>query len=141
MDCGRRHAAVHKGPCRCYTVTMKRSRMIRDIILIAVILAVAVVLLIVTGSHGTEGSYVSVMLQNDEIARYSLSNDGIYTINGGTNTIEIKDGKVRMIEAQCPNHLCVHQGWIGLEGQSIVCLPNKVTVSVCGTGDGPDFIL
>jgi len=141
MDCGRRHAAVHKGPCRCYTVTMKRSRMIRDIILIAVILAVAVVLLIVTGSHGTEGSYVSVMLQNDEIARYSLSNDGIYAINGGTNTIEIKDGKVRMIEAQCPNHLCVHQGWIGLEGQSIVCLPNKVTVSVCGTGDGPDFIL
>ncbi|MBO4278203.1 MAG: NusG domain II-containing protein [bacterium] len=120
---------------------MKRSRMIRDIILIAVILAVAVVLLIVTGSHGTEGSYVSVMLQNDEIARYSLSNDGIYAINGGTNTIEIKDGKVRMIEAQCPNHLCVHQGWIGLEGQSIVCLPNKVTVSVCGTGDGPDFIL
>ena len=81
------------------------------------------------------------MLQNDEIARYSLSNDGIYAINGGTNTIEIKDGKVRMIEAQCPNHLCVHQGWIGLEGQSIVCLPNKVTVSVCGTGDGPDFIL
>ena len=141
MDCSRRHAAVHKGPCRCYTVTMKRSRMIRDIILIAVILAVAVVLLIVTGSHGTEGSYVSVMLQNDEIARYSLSNDGIYAINGGTNTIEIKDGKVRMIEAQCPNHLCVHQGWIGLEGQSIVCLPNKVTVSVCGTGDGPDFIL
>ncbi len=141
MDCGRRHAAVHKGPCHCYTVTMKRSRMIRDIILIAVILAVAVVLLIVTGSHGTEGSYVSVMLQNDEIARYSLSNDGIYAINGGTNTIEIKDGKVRMIEAQCPNHLCVHQGWIGLEGQSIVCLPNKVTVSVCGTGDGPDFIL
>ena len=141
MDCGRRHAAVHKGPCRCYTVTMKRSRMIRDIILIAVVLAVAVVLLIVTGSHGTEGSYVSVMLQNDEIARYSLSNDGIYAINGGTNTIEIKDGKVRMIEAQCPNHLCVHQGWIGLEGQSIVCLPNKVTVSVCGTGDGPDFIL
>ena len=141
MDCSRRHAAVHKGPCRCYTVTMKRSRMIRDIILIAVILAVAVVLLIVTGSHGTEGSYVSVMLQNDEIARYSLSNDGIYAINGGTNTIEIKDGKVRMIEAHCPNHLCVHQGWIGLEGQSIVCLPNKVTVSVCGTGDGPDFIL
>ena len=141
MDCSRRHAAVHKGPCRCYTVTMKRSRMIRDIILIAVILAVAVVLLIVTGSHGTEGSYVSVMLQNDEIARYSLSNEGIYAINGGTNTIEIKDGKVRMIEAQCPNHLCVHQGWIGLEGQSIVCLPNKVTVSVCGTGDGPDFIL
>ena len=118
-----------------------RSRMIRDIILVVVLLAVAIVILIVTGSHGTEGSYVSVMLQNDEIAKYSLSIDGIYAINGGTNTIEIKDGKVRMLEAQCPNHLCVHQGWISLEGQSIVCLPNKVTVSVCGTGGGPDFVL
>ena len=114
---------------------------IRDIILVVALLAVAIVILVITGSHGTEGSFVSVMLQNDEIARYSLSIDGIYAINGGTNTIEIKDGKVRMLEAQCPNHLCVHQGWISLEGQSIVCLPNEVTVSVCGTGDVPDFVL
>ena len=122
-------------------MTMKRPMVIRDIILVVALLAVAIVILVITGSHGTEGSFVSVMLQNDEIARYSLSNDGIYAINGGTNTIEIKDGKVRMLEAQCPNHLCVHQGWISLEGQSIVCLPNKVTVSVCGTGDVPDFVL
>ena len=122
-------------------MTMKRPMVIRDIILVVALLAVAIVILVITGSHGTEGSFVSVMLQNDEIARYSLSIDGIYAINGGTNTIEIKDGKVRMLEAQCPNHLCVHQGWISLEGQSIVCLPNKVTVSVCGTGDGPDFVL
>ena len=122
-------------------MTMKRPMVIRDIILVVALLAVAIVIIVITGSHGTEGSFVSVMLQNDEIARYSLSIDGIYAINGGTNTIEIKDGKVRMLEAQCPNHLCVHQGWISLEGQSIVCLPNKVTVSVCGTGDGPDFVL
>ena len=115
--------------------------MLRDILLAAVFLAIGIVILVVTGSHGKEGSYVSVMIQNDEIARYSLSVDGIYAINDGTNTIEIKGGKVRMLEAQCPNRLCVHQGWIGFEGQSIVCLPNKVTVSVCGTDAALDFVL
>lgn len=115
--------------------------MIRDIVLVVAVLSVAVVVLIVTGSHGKEGSYVSVMVQNTEIARYSLGADGIYAINGGTNTIEIKDGRVRMLEAECPNHLCVHQGWVRFEGQSIVCLPNKVTVSVCGTGESLDFVL
>ncbi|MBQ2049527.1 MAG: NusG domain II-containing protein, partial [Spirochaetales bacterium] len=36
---------------------------------------------------------------------------------------------------------CIHQGWVRFEGQSIVCLPNKVTVSVCGTGESLDFVL
>ena len=115
--------------------------MLRDILLILVPVAIALVLLIVTKNNGKEGAYVVVMVQNEEKARYSLAIDGVYDINGGTNTIEIKDGRVRMIEAFCPNHLCIRQGWIIFEGQSIVCLPNKVSVTVRGTGDALDFVL
>ena len=117
-----------------------RSRLLRDIALILVILAVATVILLVSSSRKEEGAYVVVMVQNKEVARYSLVINGIYDINGGTNTIEIEDGRVRMLEAFCPNHLCIRQGWIHLEGQSIVCLPNKVTVIVRGTGSGLDFV-
>ena len=117
-----------------------RSRLLRDIALILVILAVATVILLVSSSRKEEGAYVVVMVQNEEVARYSLAINGIYDINGGTNTIEIEDGRVRMLEAFCPNHLCIRQGWIHLEGQSIVCLPNKVTVVVRGTGSGLDFV-
>ena len=115
--------------------------MLRDILLVLVLVAVGVVLLIVTKNNGKEGAYVVVMVQNSEEARYSLAVDGVYDINSGTNTIEIKDGRVRMIEAFCPNHLCIRQGWIRFEGQSIVCLPNKVSVTVRGTGDALDFVL
>ena len=129
--------------------------MIRDILLVVVLLALAVVLLIVIYNRGREGSYVVVMIRNKEIARYSLAINAIYAIydiyddydnydnngdNGRKNKIEIKDGRVRMLEASCPNHLCIRQGWISLEGQSIVCLPNKVVVRIEGSGNGPDFV-
>lgn len=118
-----------------------RKKLLRDIILIVAVLSAGVVLLIVTGSRGKAGSCAVVMVRNNETARYSLSTDGIYTINGGTNTIEIKDGKVRMTEAECPNHLCVRQGWISFSGQSIVCLPNELSVTITGADDAADFIL
>ena len=129
--------------------------MLRDILLVVVLLALAVVLLIVIYNRGREGSYVVVMIRNKEIARYSLAINAIYAIydiyddydnydnngdNGRKNKIEIKDGRVRMLEASCPNHLCIRQGWISLEGQSIVCLPNKVVVRIEGSGNGPDFV-
>ena len=120
---------------------MNRKKLVRDIALILIILALSTAILIVTRSRKEQGAYVTVMIQNVEAARFSLDINGIYDINGGTNKIEIKDGRVRMLEAFCPNHLCIRQGWISLEGQSIVCLPNKVTVIVRGTDDGFDFVL
>ena len=121
-------------------MTTGRSRLLRDIALILVMITVGTVLLLVSGSRREEGAYIVVMVQNEEVARYSLAIDGIYDIDGGTNTIEIENGRVRMVEAFCPNHLCIRQGWIHLEGQSIVCLPNKVTVIVRAPGSGYDFV-
>ena len=135
---------------------MNRKKLVRDIALILIILALSTVILLVTRSRKEQGAYVVVMVQNREIACYSMAINGIYDINGDNannannanndnngviNRIEIKDGRVRMLEASCPNHLCIRQGWIRFEGQSIVCLPNKVTVIVRGTDDGFDFVL
>ena len=113
---------------------------VRDMVLIAVLLALGIALLLIQNNRGKEGSFVVVMVQGKEEARYSLSIDGEYAINGGTNIIEVKDGKVRMTEALCPNHLCVKQGWIRYGAQSIVCLPNKVVVRIEGAENGLDFV-
>ena len=119
----------------------RRKTILRDIILILAALAVAAVLLLVVRRHGEAGSYAVVMVRNTEMGRYSLTFDGIYAINDGKNTIEIRDGKVRMTEADCPNHLCVRQGWISFSGQSIVCLPNELSVTITGADGAADFIL
>ena len=48
---------------------------------------------------------------------------------------KIKDGKVTMISAQCPDQLCRKQGPVFRPGETIVCLPNKVVLEIKGSGE------
>ncbi|PKM51337.1 MAG: hypothetical protein CVV02_06955 [Firmicutes bacterium HGW-Firmicutes-7] len=50
----------------------------------------------------------------------------------GTNVIEVNEGNVTMIEADCPDKICLHTGTIKKANRSIVCLPNKVHVQIKG---------
>ena len=74
------------------------------------------------------------------MARYSLSDSGRYELNGGTNILVIEDGAAYMLEADCPDHICVSQGKVRYAGQCITCLPNKLTVTVYGTDEGVELV-
>lgn len=60
---------------------------------------------------------------------YRLDKDQTIEIRG-TNLLEIRDGKADMTDADCPDKLCVEQKAISKNGESIVCLPNQVVVTV-----------
>ena len=62
-------------------------------------------------------------------------NDGIYELNGGTNILHIEGGKAWLDDANCPDKLCVNQGKISNNGETITCLPNKLTITVYGEED------
>ena len=49
-----------------------------------------------------------------------------------TNCLEISDGKAQMTWADCRDQICVDHRSISREGESIICLPNKVTISISG---------
>ena len=119
----------------------KHTTLVRDTLLIITLLLIGIILLFVLRGQSNEGSYVIIMYQNEEKARFSLTSDGIYDINNGKNRIEILGGKVRMTYADCPDELCIRQGWIEYDGQSIICLPNKITVMVSGGDSLVDFVL
>jgi len=78
------------------------------------------------------GALVKISLDNKTVYTLPLNEDRSVAVRGtlGENLIEIKNGKARMKDAPCPNKLCIHQGWI--ERGAIVCLPNKVVVTVGG---------
>lgn len=50
--------------------------------------------------------------------------------NGGSNRLIIQNGTAFITEASCPDKVCVRQGTIREAGQSLVCLPNKVIVTI-----------
>lgn len=56
----------------------------------------------------------------------------------GYNLLEIGDGKVRVIEADCPDQLDVKQGYISKPGEVIVCLPNKLVIEIMGEVEDND---
>ncbi len=55
----------------------------------------------------------------------------------GHLTVEIKNGKVRVINSTCKDKLCIKEGWISRSGESIVCLPNRISISITGQNDQP----
>ena len=112
----------------------------RDIILIASILAVAIALFLIVELTKEEGAGVTVKVDGVKVAEYSLSADGTYPLTGGTNILVIENGKAYLSDANCPDKLCVHQGKISMTGETITCLPNKLTVSVFGAEQSVDLI-
>lgn len=56
---------------------------------------------------------------------------------GGTvhNVIQVEAGRICMREADCPDQVCVNQGWISDSALPIVCLPNQVIIEIVG-GEG-----
>lgn len=122
-------------------VITDRNTAIRDIVLILAIALVGLCLLFFNGRKTTPGSSVVVEVDGKTVASYPLDTDGVFVLNGGTNTLEIKDGRARISDADCPNMQCVRQGWISRGGQSIVCLPNKLIVTVTSSDRSVDYIL
>lgn len=52
------------------------------------------------------------------------------------NIVEISGGRVSVSESSCKNQVCVRHGSISGPGQSIVCLPNRLVVSIEGGTEG-----
>ena len=107
-----------------------------NLILVLAIAAIACVGLVATRLMGanTNADTATVVIRDGEQNVYELplsqnTTKGV-TTDLGTNLIEIKDGRVHVEEADCPNQDCVHQGWIDAAGEQIVCLPHKLTVDI-----------
>lgn len=107
-----------------------------DFVLIAGILAAA--LLIFLGirlfkGQGDAPLYARIVVDGEEIARLPLSENREYTVqleNGEYNLVIVSDGKVSVTSASCPDGVCVRTGRIDSVGDSIICLPHRLVITV-----------
>ena len=108
-----------------------------DFILIATILTAAILLFAALHFLPQRGAAVQIEVNQKVTATLPLNTDTEYKIKteNGTNTLVIRDGKAQMREADCPDKICVHHRPVSKNGESIICLPHKVIVTVIDSAD------
>ncbi len=108
---------------------------------ILLLAAAALVCLLLLSGRGAKTA--EVYRDGVLIRRIDLRNvPAPYTIEvGDGNTLEVERGRVRMLRADCPDQICVHQSWSSAAAKPIVCLPNRITVVLSGNGNEPDGVL
>ena len=112
-----------------------------DVIIISSLLIVSLLLLLFTFLFKTEGAVAVVEINGETVGEYSLTENGAFILNGGTNTLVIEDGAASLINSTCPDHTCEGIGKVRFVGQTIICLPNRLTVTVRGEAqDGVDLV-
>ena len=117
---------------------VKKRRL--DIIVISTILILSLSALLIYNLTKTEGDVAVVEVNGVKVAEYSLNVNGTYSLNNGTNVLVIENGLAYLNYSDCPDHTCEKKGKIKYVGQTIVCLPNKVSVTIKGnSSDGVDF--
>ena len=79
-----------------------------------------------------------VLLEEIDLSRvdepYSLTLED----ESGRNVMSVERGRVCVSEADCPDQVCVKQGWVSSGAAPIVCLPHKLVVELAGTGEDLD---
>ena len=104
-----------------------------DIILITAALLAAGVFLLCINVFSTAGEYAVVEVNGETVVQLSLAEDTVYDIeieNEVTNTLKIENGEAKMISADCPDKICVNHRSISKNNESIICLPNKVIITI-----------
>lgn len=77
------------------------------------------------------GTRAEITIDGTIYGVYDLDTPQIIDTGTG-NILEIKDGRIRMTDADCPDRLCLHEAAAGRTGETIVCLPHKLSVRILG---------
>ena len=119
-----------------------------DIIFIGALLLVLICLGLGFYFLRPAGDAVTVSVDGEIYGTYTLSKDIVVDIVTGENgenlnRLVIKDGKAYVESASCPDGICAGHRPIDKVGQSIVCLPHQVVITVTSQqkSEGPDIVV
>ena len=79
-------------------------------------------------------AFAQISSDGQVIRTVSLSVDQEFTVTtpkGGVNVITVRNGKIAVTEANCPDKYCMLRGWCD-QGTQIVCLPNHLLITFQG---------
>ena len=107
-----------------------------DVVIIILIVALSVATLVGAFAPKDDSLVAVVTVNGEEIRRIDLSyaEDEIFTLDTSpTDTLEIKDGKIRFIDSLCPDSTCENSGFLDSHGDTAACVPAGTVVTIQGS--------
>lgn len=112
-----------------------------DIIIISVLVVASFVPTIVfalsfdNAESGNSVKYAVVKIDGKEVERFDLDeiSSKMVTYHSSDtqyNIVEIQEGKIRVKEDNSPDQIAVRTGWISEPGQTSICLPHRLVITI-----------
>ena len=103
------------------------------IVVLSVVLLACALLSIWLLSPGEAAAQAEIWLDGERYKTVDLSQNQEFVIESdlGRNTVTVKDGKIAVTAADCPDHYCVERGYCD-SGAQIVCLPHRLVIKFVG---------
>ncbi len=114
-----------------------------DFLIFGLIAAIVIVTSICFYKAPSSAHTVKIFVDSKEYASYVISEDYEKNVrvktDYGYNLVSIQSGRVQITESDCPGHDCVHMGSISQAGDTLICLPHKLLITLEG-GDSVDAV-
>ncbi len=115
---------------------------------------ILIIIIAVIFAAGVVGSVLVLNAPKKNIVRIKSGEEVLYTLDlsregdrtftvktdSGSNEIEIKDGKIRVKAADCPDQTCVRMGWLENAAMPVVCLPHRLVLEFADSDSGVDAV-
>lgn len=112
-------------------------------VIIAVLLAAGIIGSVIV-LNAPAKSAVRVLSDSETVyaADLAAAEDTTFDVTYGdhVNTVEIRDHRIRVLSADCPDQTCVKMGWLTSAAAPIVCLPHRLVIEFTDSADGLDAV-
>lgn len=113
-----------------------------DVLVMLSVLLIAALLFLcfLRGAASDPSENRLVIRTSSEVLSYPLSVDRTVFLSsdGYTLTVEIRDGRARVSDSDCPDKICQRTGWISRKGETVICAPAAVRLTVTDPKGGAD---
>ena len=120
----------------------RRRPTLWDGVVALVVVALAALLVFLLRPAGGSNLTAVITLDGVQVAQYQLNQLDqpiTLTVDEGTYplTIRAEQGRICIEHSDCPSQDCVRTGWISKPGQQIICLPNRLIISLSSSEPEP----
>ena len=109
----------------------------RDIWLFMGLVMLALLVYVCYGRGLTDETFAQITVDGQIILTMPLdtSGDTKFDLEQPNVQFLFTDGMAAFIKSDCPDQICVHNGFLSRPGQVAICLPNRTSLLIIGTSD------